>query len=82
MAIATLESTAEENLFATCVYQNSIEPKAVFNNIGPHRDIQVIHHLKPEATGHLSTSVNQTDETKLLIQLDGVNLQLVVIINM
>ena len=60
----------------------------MFNNIGPHKVIQVIHHLKaeaPKATGHLSTSVtssvNQIDETKLFILFDGVNLQRVVISN-
>lgn len=58
------------------------------NTIGPHKVTQVIHHLKPvapKATGHLSTSVtssiNQTDETKLLILFDGVSLQLAVISN-
>lgn len=82
MPKATLESTAEENLIATWVYQNAIESDAVSNNTGPHRVIQVIHHLKPEATDHLPTSENETDETKLLIQIDGVNLQLAIVSNM
>lgn len=78
MAKAKLNQQLKKTFFATCVCQNGIELGAVLNNIGVHKTIQVISHLKPRATGHLSTSVtssiNQTDEIKLLIPFSGVNL--------
>lgn len=63
MGGATLGSTAEEKLIATWVNQNAIGSGAVFNNIGPQGVIQVIHHLKPEATDHLPISENEAEET-------------------
>lgn len=51
------------------MYINAMESGAVLNNIDPHKVIQVIHHLKPEApkaTGHLSTSVTSSVNQMLM----------------
>lgn len=81
MAKAKLNRQLKKPFFATCVWQNRIELGVVLNNIGLHKIIQAIHHLKtevPKATGHFSTSVtssvNQIDEIKLFIPFSGVNL--------
>lgn len=78
MAAAVLESAAEETPFATCVDQDATESDIVFNKWSPW---SYSNDSSPKTRGNLCTSVNQTNETKLITQTGGVNLQLVLIIN-